>query len=169
MTEQILHEQFPDLSILEFKILGTIAYHGEIPAKYHLRSLAHKSRYREEDVMAAIEKLRSLNYLEDDKVAPKHFFRVVDMVHKYVPQWEKTYAWLQTFRYDFSQYLWELGVLISEDNLAAAIALKRPPASLQSKRLANMRMERYLAPILEREECGRLAQILIKDEVDALV
>ncbi len=169
MTEQILHEQFPDLSILEFKILGTIAYHGEIPAKYHLRSLAHKSRYREEDVMAAIEKLRELNYLEDDKVAPKHFFRVVDMVHKYVPQWEKTYAWLQTFRYDFSQYLWELGVLISEDNWAAAIALKRPQASLQSKRLANMRMERYLAPILEREECSRLAQILIKDEVDALV
>ena len=141
MTEQILHEQFPDLSILEFKILGTIAYHGEIPAKYHLRSLAHKSRYREEDVMAAIEKLRELNYLEDDKVAPKHFFRVVDMVHKYVPQWEKTYAWLQTFRYDFSQYLWELGVLISEDNWAAAIALKRPQASLQSKRL-------YLTSIL---------------------
>ena len=77
MTDQILHEHFPDLSIMEFKILGTIAYHGEIPARYHLRSLAHKSRYREEDVMAAIEKLRLLKYIDDEKVAPKHFFRVV--------------------------------------------------------------------------------------------
>lgn len=54
MTEQTLHEHFPDLSIMEFKVLGTIAYHGEIPARYHLRSLAHKSRYREEDVLDAV-------------------------------------------------------------------------------------------------------------------
>ena len=113
MTEQTLHEHFPDLSILEFKILGTIAYHGEIPAKYHLRSLAHKSRCREEEVLTAVEKLRKSEYMEDDKVAPKHFFHVVDFVMKNVPQWEKTYAWLQTFRYDFSEYLWELGKLIS--------------------------------------------------------
>ena len=169
MTEQILHEYFPDLSIMEFKILGTIAYHGEIPARYHLRSLAHKSRYREEDVMAAIEKLRSLKYIEDEKVAPKHFFRVVDLVHRYVPQWEKTYAWLQTFRYDFSEYLWDLGVLISEENWGAAVALQRPQTSLQPKRHPNMRMEKYLAPILSQEGASRLAQILIKDEVDALV
>ena len=169
MTEQILHEHFPDLSIMEFKILGTVAYHGEIPARYHLRSLAHKSRYREEDVMAAIEKLRSLKYIEDEKVAPKHFFRVVDLVHRYVPQWEKTYAWLQTFRYDFSEYLWDLGVLISEGNWGAAVALQRPQTSLQPKRHPNMRMEKYLAPILSQEGASRLAQILIKDEVDALV
>ena len=145
MTEQTLHEHFPDLSIMEFKILGTIAYHGEIPARYHLRSLAHKSRYREEDVLAAVEKLRASDYLEDDKVSPKHFFRVVDFVMKNVPQWEKTYAWLQTFRYDFSEYLWELGKLISDENWAAAAALKRPSTSTQAKRQPSMRMEKYLA------------------------
>ena len=67
MTLQTLQEHFPDLSIMEFKVLGTIAYHGEIPAKYHLRSLAHKSRYREEDVMEAVEKLRRSQYISDGK------------------------------------------------------------------------------------------------------
>ena len=59
MTEQTLHEHFPDLSILEFKVLGTIAYHGEIPAGYHLRTLAQKSRYHESDVLTAVVKLRA--------------------------------------------------------------------------------------------------------------
>ena len=169
MTEQTLHEHFPDLSILEFKILGTIAYHGEIPAKYHLRSLAHKSRCREEEVLTAVEKLRKSEYMEGEKVAPKHFFHVVDFVMKNVPQWEKTYAWLQTFRYDFSEYLWELGKLISQENWAAAAALKRPNSSTQAKRQPNMRMERYLAPILGQKDDCRLASVLIKDEVDSLV
>ena len=169
MTEQTLHEHFPDLSILEFKILGTIAYHGEIPAKYHLRSLAHKSRCREEEVLTAVEKLRKSEYMEGEKVAPKHFFHVVDFVMKNVPQWEKTYAWLQTFRYDFSEYLWELGKLISQENWVAAAALKRPNSSTQAKRQPSMRMERYLAPILGQKDDCRLASVLIKDEVDSLV
>ena len=169
MTEQTLHEHFPDLSILEFKILGTIAYHGEIPAKYHLRSLAHKSRYREDDVLAAVEKLRKSEYLEDDKVAPKHFFRVVDFVLKNVAQWEKTYAWLQTFRYDTSEYLWELGKLLSERKWYSAFTLRRPQASMVAKRPDSMRLEKYLAPILGEKDNYELSRLLLKDEMDALV
>ena len=169
MTLQTLQEHFPDLSIMEFKVLGTIAYHGEIPAKYHLRSLAHKSRYREEDVMEAVEKLRRSQYISDGRVNPKYFFPVVDFIMKNTPQWENTFAWMQTFRYDFSAYIWDLCKLISQENYAAAVALKRPVTSTYSNREKAMRLERYLACIIDTKEGETLARLLIKDEVDALV
>lgn len=169
MTEKTLHESFPDLSILEFKVLGTIAYHGEIPARYHLRSLAQKSRYKEDDVLAAVDKLRRSDYILEGRVSPKYFFKVVDFIMKNIPQWENTYALMQTFRYDFSEYLWNLGKLISYEDWSGAVALKRPKTSIQHDRNSGMRMERYLANIISNKENGILARILIRDEVDALV
>ena len=79
MTEKILHEHFQDLSIMEFKMLGSIAYHGEIPSWF---TLAQKFRYQESDVKEALAKLRKSEYILDDRVSPKYFFKVVDFIMK---------------------------------------------------------------------------------------
>ena len=169
MTEKTLHEYFPDLSIMEFKMLGTIAYHGEIPGWFHFKTLAQKSRYQESDVKEALNKLRKSEYILEERVSPKYFFKVVDFIMKNIPQWENTFSRMQTFRYDFSAYLWELGKLISNEEWIKAVALRRPKASLQPERHVSMRMEKYLANIISNKENGILAKILIRDEVDALV
>ena len=166
MTEKILHEHFPDLSIMEFKMLGSIAYHGEIPSWF---ILAQKFRYQESDVKEALTKLRKSEYIHDDRVSPKYFFKVVDFIMKNIPQWENTFSRMQIFRYDFSAYLWDLGKLISNEEWIRAVALKRPKASLLPDRHVSMRMEKYLANIISNKENGILAKILIRDEVDALV
>ena len=119
--------------------------------------------------MTAVDKIRRSDYILEGRVSPKYFFKVVDFIMKNIPQWENTYAWMQTFRYDFSEYLWNLGKLISYEDWSGAVALKRPKTSIQHDRHSGMRMERYLANIISNKKNGILARILIRDEVDALV
>ena len=126
MTESQLNEHFPGLSVMDFKVLCNIAYHGEVPSSYTLRNIATRSRVSVDNVNNALARLRKTPYLQGNKVTPRYFFKVVKVMMDNIPQWEDSFKALQNFRYETSTYLWELDKRIADGNWLSAAALKRP-------------------------------------------
>ena len=91
MTEKQLQEHFPELSVMDFKVLCNIAFHGEIPSSYALRNIASRSRANVNDVNEALSRLKRTPYLDGTKVAPRYFFKVVKVmmenIFAKVPPW----------------------------------------------------------------------------------
>lgn len=104
MTESQLSEHFPGLSVIDFKVLCNIAYHGEVPSSYTLRNIASRSRVSYDNVNEALSRLRKTPYLQGNKVKPSYFFKVVKVMMENIPQWEDSFKALQNFRYESSTY-----------------------------------------------------------------
>ena len=66
MTEKQLQEHFPELSVMDFKVLCNIAFHGEIPSSYALRNIASRSRANVNDVNEALSRLKRTPYLDGE-------------------------------------------------------------------------------------------------------
>ena len=126
MTEKQLQEHFPELSVMDFKVLCNIAFHGEIPSSYALRNIASRSRANVNDVNEALSRLKRTPYLDGTKVAPRYFLKVVKVMMENIPQWEDSFKSLQNFRYESSTYLWELGKMVAQENWRGAPSLRRP-------------------------------------------
>lgn len=62
MTESQLNEHFPELGVMDFKVLCNIAYHGEVPSSYTLRNIASRSRVSYDNMNEALSHI-------DDKCA----------------------------------------------------------------------------------------------------
>lgn len=63
MTEQELHEYFPGLSLMDFRLLCNIAYHGEIPGSYMISNFASRAKVSADKVNETIARLRNTGYL----------------------------------------------------------------------------------------------------------
>ena len=51
MTEKKLHEYFPELSVMDFKVLCNIAYHGEIPSSFSATACANEEMVDSSDIL----------------------------------------------------------------------------------------------------------------------
>ena len=100
MTDKKLQEHFPDMSVIDFKLLCNIAYHGEIPGSYTLRNIASRSRVNVDKINESLARLRNTPYLQGTKVSPRYFFKVVKVMMDNIPQWEDSFKRMQQFRYE---------------------------------------------------------------------
>ena len=124
MTEKKLHEYFPELSVMDFKVLCNIAYHGDIPSSYAIRNIASRSRANVGEVSDALTRLRRTPYIEGTKVAPHYFFKVVKVMMDNIPQWEDSFKRMQNFRYETSTYLWEFAKKVANEDWNGAAVTK---------------------------------------------
>lgn len=89
MTEQELHEYFPGLSLMDFRLLCNIAYHGEIPGSYMISNFASRAKVSTDKVNETIARLRNTGYLQGTAVSPRYFFKVVKSDDGQCPAIEK--------------------------------------------------------------------------------
>ena len=169
MTEAQLTEHFPGLSVMDFKVLCNIAYHGEVPSSYTLRNIATRSRVSVDNVNNALARLRKTPYLQGNKVTPRYFFKVIKVMMDNIPQWEDSFKALQNFRYESSTYLWELGKRIADGNWHSAAALKRPSNSYAYGNEGGMCLEQYISELALQEEASPLLTILSDSELYKLI
>ena len=173
MTEKQLQEHFPELSVMDFKVLCNIAYHGEIPSSYAIRNIASRSRANVGEVSDALTRLRRTPYIEGTKVAPHYFFKVVKVMMDNIPQWEDSFKRMQNFRYETSTYLWEFAKKVANEDWKGAAALQRPVSSYRSSGVMRddnaLKMERYIGELAIDEEKSPLLTILNDMELVSLV
>lgn len=160
MTSAQLTEFFPDLNLTDFKLLCNIAYHGEVPSGYTLKSIASRSRVSVENLDSTLSRLRKTPYMQGGKVSPQYFFKVVKVMLEYTPQWEESFKSLQNFRYESSAYLWELGKKVAEEKWVSAVALKRPSLSYSYGSENGIELEQYIGELALNEESASLLGIL---------
>ena len=160
MTSAQLTEFFPDLNLTDFKLLCNIAYHGEVPSGYTLKSIASRSRVSVENLDSTLSRLRKTPYMQGGKVSPHYFFKVVKVMLEYMPQWEDSFKSLQNFRYESSVYLWELGKKVAEEKWVSAVALKRPSLSYSYGSENGIELEQYIGELALNEESASLFGIL---------
>lgn len=171
MTEKQLQEHFPELSVMDFKILCNIAYHGEIPSSYALRNIASRSRTNVNDVNEALSRLRKTPYLDGTKVSPRYFFKVVKVMMENIPQWEDSFKRMQQFRYETSKYLWEFAKEIAKENWKGAASMKRPSMNFQRYGREDnvLSMERYIGELAIEEDKSALLNVLNDVELSRLI
>ena len=171
MTEKQLQEHFPDLSVMDFKVLCNIAYHGEIPSGYALRNIASRSRANVNDVNEALSRLRKTPYLDGTRVAPRYFFKVVKVMMENIPQWEDSFKRMQQFRYETARYLWDFAKKVAQENWSGAAFLKRP--SINFQRYGHdenaLSMERYIGELAIDEDKSALLRVLNDIELSRLI
>ena len=171
MTEKQLQEHFPELSVMDFKVLCNIAFHGEIPSSYALRNIASRSRANVNDVNEALSRLKRTPYLDGTKVAPRYFFKVVKVMMENIPQWEDSFKRMQQFRYETSKYLWEFAKEIAKENWKGAASMKRPSMNFQRYGREDnvLSMERYIGELAIEEEKSALLNVLNDVELSRLI
>lgn len=171
MTDKKLQEYFPELSVMDFKVLCNIAYHGEIPGSYTLRNIASRSRVNVEKVNESLARLRGTPYLQGTMVAPRYFFKVVKVMMENIPQWEDSFKRLQQFRYETSKYLWNFAKKVAAENWKGAVALKRPSMNFQryGQQEDAINMERYIGELAIDEDKSVLLKVLNDVELSRLV
>lgn len=169
MTESQLNEHFPELSVMDFKVLCNIAYHGEVPSSYTLRNIASRSRVSYDNVNEALSRLRKTPYLQGNRVTPRYFFKVVKVMMENIPQWEDSFKSLQNFRYESSTYLWELGKMVAEEDWRGAASLRRPSMGYSYGHDNGMCLEQYIGELAFNEEASPLLTILSDNELYKLV
>ena len=171
MTEKQLQEHFPELSVMDFKVLCNIAYHGEIPSGYALRNIASRSRANVNDVNEALSRLRKTPYLDGTRVAPRYFFKVVKVMMENIPQWEDSFKRMQQFRYETARYLWDFAKKVAQENWSGAAFLKRP--SINFQRYGHdenaLSMERYIGELAIDEDKSALLRVLNDIELSRLI
>ena len=171
MTEKQLQEHFPELSVMDFKVLCNIAFHGEIPSSYALRNIASRSRANVNDVNEALSRLKRTPYLDGTKVAPRYFFKVVKVMMENIPQWEDSFKRMQQFRYETSKYLWEFAKEIAKENWKGAASMKRPSMNFQRYGREDnvLSMERYIGELAIEEDKSALLNVLNDVELSRLI
>ena len=171
MTEKQLQEHFPELSVMDFKVLCNIAFHGEIPSSYALRNIASRSRANVNDVNEALSRLKRTPYLDGTKVAPRYFFKVVKVMMENIPQWEDSFRRMQQFRYETSKYLWEFAKEIAKENWKGAASMKRPSMNFQRYGREDnvLSMECYIGELAIEEDKSALLNVLNDVELSRLI
>ena len=169
MTESQLNEHFPGLSVIDFKVLCNIAYHGEVPSSYTLRNIASRSRVSYDNVNEALSRLRKTPYLQGNKVKPRYFFKVVKVMMENIPQWEDSFKALQNFRYESSTYLWQLGKKVAEEDWRGAASLRRPSMNYSYGSEGGMSLEQYIGELAFNEDASPLLNVLSDAELYKLV
>ena len=171
MTDKKLQEHFPDLSVIDFKLLCNIAYHGEIPGSYTLRNIASRSRVNVDKINESLARLRNTPYLQGTKVSPRYFFKVVKVMMDNIPQWEDSFKRMQQFRYETAKYLWNFAKKVAQENWKGAASLKRP--SMNFQRYGHdenaLSMERYIGELAIDEDKSVLLRVLNEVELSRLI
>ena len=171
MTDKKLQEYFPDLSVIDFKLLCNIAYHGEIPGSYTLRNIASRSRVNVDKINESLARLRNTPYLQGTKVSPRYFFKVVKVMMDNIPQWEDSFKRMQQFRYETAKYLWNFAKKVAQENWKGAASLKRP--SMNFQRYGHdenaLSMERYIGELAIDEDKSVLLRVLNDVELSRLI
>ena len=171
MTDKKLQEHFPDLSVIDFKLLCNIAYHGEIPGSYTLRNIASRSRVNVDKINESLARLRNTPYLQGTKVSPRYFFKVVKVMMDNIPQWEDSFKRMQQFRYETAKYLWNFAKKVAQENWKGAASLKRP--SMNFQRYGHdenaLSMERDIGELAIDEDKSVLLRVLNEVELSRLI
>lgn len=180
MKEKILQENFPGLSLMDFRLLCNIAYHGEIPGSYMISNFASRAKVSMDKVNETIARLRNTGYLQGTAVSPRYFFKVVKVMMDNVPQWENAFIRMQQFRYESAGYLWNFAKKVGEGDWKGAADLQRPSVVRGNPDTDNedgLNMERYIGELvidddkspligaLSDMELSHLAEHLLEDRM----
>lgn len=159
-------ESFPGLRKDEklFKFLCYIAYAGAYPSGGNSFQICGLLKI---DTVTVQRDYREIlvkgGYISDNKVSPKWHFKILLQMLDNFPNWAESFKKMSVFRYESTEYLWNIAVFLHRGDIKEALRLKR--SDLKNN---GIRLDQYIAPIVTIDRYSPASQLLDKEELRSL-